>query len=172
MRSSLNITGLSPSVQQLMATPFSLTQGRSPPKLRTRMLPYIETQAEVQKPSGILRFSTMNSWPSLNSPQASTACDVAGLLSKTSDGWNLFKTVILTLSSSTISTTTNCQERSLQYTINFSRPDLNSVHDRDIALTIAFLCWPLDALVSVKARALYTRSETPGASARSCLWSL
>ena len=61
MRSSLNITGLSPSLQQLTATPFSFIQGRSPPKLKSWMVQYMETQAEVQKPSGILRSSTMNS---------------------------------------------------------------------------------------------------------------
>ena len=108
MRSSLNMTGLSPSMQQLTATPFSLNQGRSPPKLRSRMLLYMETQAEVQKPSGIRRFSTMNSCPSLNSSHASKSMwtGVTGLLSKTSDGWKRFKTVILTLYISTISTTT------------------------------------------------------------------
>ena len=125
MRSSLNITGLSPSVQQLTATPFSLIHGRSPPKLKSRMLPYMETQAEVQKSSGILRFSTMNSWLSLNCPHASTACDVAGLSSKTSDGWKRFKTVILTLCSSTISTTTDQYER-IHY-LNLPRTNLNPI---------------------------------------------
>lgn len=98
MRSSLNMTGLSPSMQQLIATPFSLYHGKFPPYPKSRTLLYIETQAELQKPSGMFMPSTMNSWPSLKTPHSFIgATGVTGLFAKTSPGLNRLNTVIRTL---------------------------------------------------------------------------
>jgi len=103
MRSSLNMTGLSPSVQQLIATPFSLYHGKLPPYPKSRTLQYIETQAELQKPLGIFMSSTMNSWPSLKTPHSFIGgTKVTGLFLKTSLGLKRLKTVIRTLWSFTV----------------------------------------------------------------------
>ena len=109
MRSSLNTTGLNPSMQQFIATPFSLYQGRSPPNANSLMLPYIVFQAEVQKPSGIFKSSPrMNSWLSRNISHAFRVdTGVTGPFLKTSDGLNRLKTVIFTLCRSAILTTTS-----------------------------------------------------------------
>jgi hypothetical protein len=102
-RSSLNTTGLSPSVQQFIETPFSLNQGRFPPNDKVLIVGKIVCQAEVQKPSGIFpSSSTRNSCPSKKSSHAPSGWPgVAGLLLKTSDGWNLLSMVIFTLLLST-----------------------------------------------------------------------
>lgn len=98
MRSILNMTGLSPSIQQLIAMPFSLYHGRFPPYPKSRTLLYSETQAEGQKPSGMFMPLTMNSWPSLKIPHFFIgATGVTGALAKTSLGLNRLKTVIRTL---------------------------------------------------------------------------
>jgi hypothetical protein len=95
--SSLNITGLRPSVQQFMVTPSSLIQGKLQPSLSSRMLLDRAIQVVGQNPCGMTKFSTVNSWPVRNTSHGPVgAISVTGLVWNTSDGFVRFKTVILT----------------------------------------------------------------------------
>ena len=100
---SSKITGLSPSVQQDTEVPSSFIQGWFPPCISVVTTLYKSFQAQWQKPSGIPPFSpTTNSWPSLNTLQASIDCPIGGLSPKICLVSVLFKTVIFSLPFSTI----------------------------------------------------------------------
>ena len=72
---------------------------------------------------------------------------VTGLLSKTSDGWKRFKTVILTLCSSCISTTTDRHERNIL--LKFFCADLNPIYSGDVPRKSPFFVKTMKARVFI-----------------------